>query len=64
MDLCEAESAIQSARFFPDQPPKSPPPQVLLDGSFIHMALQVKMDILDRVKKLLLGEAFKCFVPR
>lgn len=44
--------------------PNPPPPQVLLDGSFIHMALQVKMDILDRVKKLLLGEAFKCFVPR
>jgi hypothetical protein len=37
---------------------------VLLDGSFIHMALKVKMDILDRIKKLLLGEAFKCFVPR
>lgn len=38
--------------------------QVLLDGNFIHMALKVKMDILDRLKKLLLGEDFKCFVPR
>lgn len=28
------------------------------------MALKVKMDILDRLKKLLLGEDFKCFVPR
>lgn len=44
--------------------PTTPPPQVLLDGNFIHMALKVKMDILDRLKKLLLGEDFKCFVPR
>ena len=43
----------------------SPPsPQVLLDGNFIHMALKVKMDIKDRVKKLLLGENFACYVPR
>lgn len=36
----------------------------MLDGNFIHMALKVKMDIKDRLKKVLLGEPFACFVPR
>lgn len=41
-----------------------PPPQVVLDGNFIHMALRVKMDIKDRLKKLLLGSEPVLFVPR
>lgn len=38
--------------------------QVVLDGNFIHMALRVKMDIKDRLKKLLLGSEPVLFVPR
>jgi rRNA-processing protein FCF1 len=37
---------------------------VILDGNFIHMSLKVKMDIQERIKKLLLGGPVVLYVPR
>jgi U3 small nucleolar RNA-associated protein 23 len=48
----------------PTPPSLSPTLQILIDGNFIYMALKVKMDIKDRLKKMLLGESFVCYVPQ
>ncbi|GAB5034886.1 rrna-processing protein utp23 homolog [Nannochloropsis oceanica] len=42
----------------------APPYMILIDGNFIYMALKVKIDIKDRLKKMLLGESFVCCIPK
>ncbi|EKU20138.1 rrna-processing utp23-like protein, partial [Nannochloropsis gaditana CCMP526] len=37
---------------------------ILVDGNFIHMALKVKIDIRDRLKKMLLVENLACYAPQ
>jgi U3 small nucleolar RNA-associated protein 23 len=42
----------------------TPPYDIILDGNFIHAALKVKLDIRERLEKLLQGEKIRICVTK
>jgi len=64
MRILRAKNIRKQLRFYRINYGIHPPYKVLLDGNFIFACLKVKMDVKDRLVKLLQEERCSLFVPR
>mmetsp|Transcript_1414 Transcript_1414/g.1924 ORF Transcript_1414/g.1924 Transcript_1414/m.1924 type:complete len:250 (-) Transcript_1414:232-981(-) len=64
MRILRAKNIRKQLRFYRINYGIHPPFKVLLDGNFIFSCLKVKMDILDRLIKLLQESRCQLFVPK